>query len=65
LNDLIEQQMGKGNQDLVNYTYGEIIKISTKLQSLMYSSKTTNVSLLYCWETIQYLSARINQLLIP
>jgi hypothetical protein len=65
LNDLIEQQMGKGNQDLVNYTYGEIIKISTKLQSLMYSSKTNNVSLLYCWETIQYLLARINQLLIP
>lgn len=63
LNDLIEEQIGTGNQDLTDTLYGNIIKISTKLQSLQYSSKTNNVSLLYCYQTIQQLQTEISYLL--
>lgn len=65
LNDLIEQQIGLNNQDLVQPQESYILKIRTKIEALEYSSETSNVSLLYAYQTILAIQARINQLLHP
>ncbi len=63
LNDAIERQIGKNNQDLVNIPETEIQKIRNIVESLEYASFTGNVSLSYCYETIQYIQSRLTLLL--
>lgn len=63
LNDLIERQIGLGTQDLVDTQYGQILKIRTYLESLQYSSKSNNVSLLYAYETIIELQTVVSSLI--
>jgi len=65
INDLTEQQIGLNNQDLVQPQENYILKLRTKIEAINYACKTNNVSMLYCYETIQYLQARISQLLHP
>ncbi len=63
LNDAIERQIGKNSQDLVNIPETEIQKIRNIVEALEYSSFTGNVSLSYCYETIQYIQSRLTLLL--
>ncbi len=60
--NLTEQQFGKNNQDLINPTETELVKLRMKVEALNYAAFTRNVSLRYCSETILAVQNRITLL---
>ncbi len=63
INDVIERLIGKNNQDLVNIPETEVQKIRNTVESLEYAAFTGNVSMQYCYETIQFIQSRLTLLL--
>jgi hypothetical protein len=63
LNTLIQNQIGKNNQDLINQTEVEINKIALKIQAIKYAAYNKNISLLYTYDSILFIQSRLTYLL--
>jgi len=63
INTVIQNQIGKNNQDIIQPTEGEIFKIRAFVESLEYAAFTKNVSLSYCYRTILFIQDRLTLLL--
>lgn len=61
--DVIENQIGLNNQDLIQPTETEIYKIRMTLEALDNAAFNKNISLEYCYNTILFLQDRLTLLL--